>query len=98
MPIEKRRNYRNVFHAFYRIIKEEGLFTLWRGSSPTICRAMAMNMGMMATYDEVKEFLVKNNTFGETKIVRIKASLISGFVCSFLSLPFDNIKTKMQKM
>ena len=26
------------------------------------------------------------------------SSAISGFVCSFLSLPFDNIKTKLQKM
>lgn len=26
------------------------------------------------------------------------ASLISGFLSSFVSLPFDNAKTKMQKM
>lgn len=30
--------------------------------------------------------------------VRIIASLISGFLASFCSLPFDNAKTKLQKM
>lgn len=42
---EEKRNYKNVFDAFSRIIKEEGVTTLWRGCGPTIARAMATNFG-----------------------------------------------------
>lgn len=34
----------------------------------------------------------------ETLSIRLYASLISGFLSSFVSLPFDNAKTKIQKM
>ncbi len=29
--------------------------SLWRGCNPTIARAMSANLGMLATFDEVKE-------------------------------------------
>ena len=47
LPVDQRRNYKHVFDAFSRIIKEEGLITLWRGSAPTVLRGMAMNLGMV---------------------------------------------------
>ena len=31
--------------------------TLWRGASPTVVRAMVLNFGMLAPFDEVKERL-----------------------------------------
>ena len=55
LPKEKRRNYRHFGDAFKRIIKEEGVLTLWRGAGPTIVRAMFLNFGMLAPYDEIKE-------------------------------------------
>lgn len=96
LPLDERRNYRNVFHAFYRIIKEEGILTLWRGSFPTICRGVSMNVGMMASYDEFKERLtVLLDADKDCKKVRLLSSALSGVVCSLLSLPFDNMKTKL---
>jgi len=44
-----------VFDAIVRICKDEGVLTLWRGSTPTIVRGMAINAGMLTTYDEIKE-------------------------------------------
>ena len=98
LPEKSRRNYKNVFDAFGRIIKEEGLFTLWRGSGPTIARAMSMNLGMLTTYDEAKERLDKY--YGKKDLIKTKiySSLMAGVVCSLFSLPFDNAKTKLQKM
>merc|ERR1719184_483121 len=34
LPVEKRRNYSSVFNASARIYKEEGVTTLWRGTTP----------------------------------------------------------------
>ena len=44
LPPAERRNYKHVFDAFGRIVKEEGVTSLWNGSTPTIARAMALNM------------------------------------------------------
>ena len=30
LPIDQRRNYRNVFHALIRIVRDEGVLALWR--------------------------------------------------------------------
>ena len=36
-----------------RIVKEDGAIGLFRGAGPTVVRAMALNMGMLASNDEV---------------------------------------------
>ncbi len=60
LPEAERRNYKNVFDAFKRIVSEEGVTSLWSGAGPTIMRAMALNVAMLVTYDEVKERLTKS--------------------------------------
>ena len=47
LPPAERRNYKNVFQAFATVIKEEGVLTLWRGSSSNIARAMSLNLGLL---------------------------------------------------
>lgn len=98
LPEAKRRGYTSFADAFSKIVRNEGVMQLWRGSTPTVVRAMMLNLGMLGPFDEVKERL--NAYFGEkdTLRVRLMASAVSGFLCSFLSLPFDNAKTKMQRM
>lgn len=59
-------------------------------------RAMMLNLGMLAPYEECKQRLRKY--WGDTRKTYIISSFIAGFLASFLSLPFDNIKTKVQKM
>lgn len=55
LPVEERRNYKNFFDAFSRIKNEEGWVGLWRGATPTIIRAIVLNLAMLASYDEAKE-------------------------------------------
>ena len=64
LPAAERRNYKHFVDALFRIIKEEGVLTLWRGSSPTVARAVLMNLGMLSTFDEAKERI---NAFRGTK-------------------------------
>lgn len=53
LPVEQRRNYKHVGDAFVRILREEGFTGLFKGAAPTITRAMALNMGMLASNDQV---------------------------------------------
>ena len=57
-PAAERRGYRHVFDALLRISREEGVARLWRGFEPTVARAISMNVGMMASYDIVSDFLL----------------------------------------
>ena len=55
MPEDKRRNYKSFFDAAKRIPAEEGILGLWSGVSPTVVRAMAVNMGQLSVSEEAKE-------------------------------------------
>ena len=98
LPIEQRRNYTGFGNAFSRIVKDEGVPALWKGSGPTICRAMVINFAMLGPFDQVKEFLNKRTNTKDTLSTRLTAAAVAGFLSSFFSLPFDNAKTKIQKM
>lgn len=136
--IEQRRNYKNVFNAFARIAKEEGITTLWRGSVATMGRAVIVNISQLATYSQAK-FLIATKSYYEflnfliyyiyylffSKRIYIKyiiykwininrnsiyifytvnipesvelhffASMLSGFLTTFNSMPFDIAKTR----
>jgi len=96
LPVNERRNYKNVFDAITRTVREEGIFALWRGSTPTVLRAMAMNFSLLVPFEFVKKQLVPY--VDSNKQRSIYASLIAGGCASCLALPFDNVKTKLQKM
>ncbi|KAL4483029.1 hypothetical protein ABPG74_019055 [Tetrahymena malaccensis] len=98
LPPDQRRNYKHVGDALTRMVREEGILSLWRGSIPTICRAISMNMGMLTTYDQIKEMINDYTGTKDTMSTQVTASACAGVVCSTLSLPFDNAKTKLQGM
>lgn len=97
LPKDQRRNYKHVFDAFGRIIKEEGVTKLWRGSVPAISRAVTYNASQLVSFDEFKEIIT--DIRGEWDFTgRCIAVLMSGVVCATVALPSDNLKTKLQKM
>ncbi|KAJ3053195.1 putative mitochondrial 2-oxoglutarate/malate carrier protein [Rhizophlyctis rosea] len=95
LPVEKRANYKGVGDALGRIARTEGVGALWNGAGPTVVRAMALNLGMLATYSEAKHQL--EHHIGPSLTTTLGASAIAGFFASFLSLPFDFVKTRLQK-
>lgn len=81
-----------------RMVREEGLLSLWRGCTPTVVRAMMINFGMLASYDTIKESITHYLGDGDSVFARVSASVLSGVIASVVSLPPDNIKTKIMKM
>jgi len=69
LPAAQRRNYTNAFQALYRIGADEGVLALWKGAGPTVVRAMALNMGMLASYDQSVEFFRDSVGLGEAATV-----------------------------
>ena len=95
-PKDQRANYRSVVDALTRISKAEGITALWAGCLPTVARAMALNFGQLAFFAEAKTQL-KGRTKMNAKAQTLTASAIAGFFASFFSLPFDFVKTRLQK-
>lgn len=95
-PADQRNNYRSVIHALRDITKNEGIGALWAGAAPTVVRAMALNFGQLAFFSEAKQQL-KAKTKLSPRTQTLTASAVAGFFASFFSLPFDFVKTRLQK-
>ncbi|XP_043269516.1 mitochondrial 2-oxoglutarate/malate carrier protein-like [Venturia canescens] len=98
LPLAERRMYKNVFDALFRIIKEEGLFTLWRGAIPTMGRAMVVNAAQLASYSQAKQALLDTGYFEENIMLHFASSMISGLITTAASMPVDIAKTRIQNM
>lgn len=95
-PLAERKNYKSVIDALGSIAKSEGVGALWAGAAPTVVRAMALNFGQLAFFSEAKAQL-KTRTNWSPNAQTLAASGVAGFFASFFSLPFDFVKTRLQK-
>lgn len=95
-PVAERKNYKSVIDALTSIAKSEGVGALWAGAAPTVVRAMALNFGQLAFFSEAKAQL-KQRTQWSANAQTLTASAVAGFFASFFSLPFDFVKTRLQK-
>jgi len=103
MPPDQRRNYTGIVDCLSRITKQEGVAGgLYKGSSITVARAMALASTQLATYSTSKEYLLANHRdifVSESSISTMAvASLFASFVANSASMPFDVVKSMYQNM
>jgi solute carrier family 25 oxoglutarate transporter 11 len=98
LPPEQRRGYTNVFNALYRVCKEEGVLSMWRGVTPTVVRGAVLNAAQLGGYSSFKSAVLKSGYFNDNIYAHAAASMASGLLCSILSLPVDITKTRLQTM
>lgn len=92
---EQRQNYSSAFNALHRISRQEGILSLWRGSTPTIIRAMSTNFGQLAFFSESKHQIRKYSSLSIPQQTAL-AAFIAGFAGAVISIPFDFVKTRLQ--
>merc|ERR1712007_387067 len=95
LPAAERQGYSNVFTTMGKIVAADGAGGLLAGCGPTASRAMALNFGMLAFNASGKDLLKSAGVTGVPQT--LGASAIAGFFASAFSLPFDFVKTMMQK-
>jgi solute carrier family 25 oxoglutarate transporter 11 len=95
-PEAHRMHYRSALDCLSRITRNEGIRALWSGAYPTTIRAMATNFGQLTFFSESKSQLQCHTNFS-AQATTLTASAIAGFFAAFFSLPFDMIKTRLQK-
>eukprot|EP00929_Paragymnodinium_shiwhaense_P118813 TRINITY_DN90717_c0_g1_i1.p1 TRINITY_DN90717_c0_g1~~TRINITY_DN90717_c0_g1_i1.p1 ORF type:complete len:324 (+),score=65.66 TRINITY_DN90717_c0_g1_i1:142-1113(+) len=96
LPACQRQNYTSIGNTLVEISSKEGLAGLTLGAIPTMSRAMAMNFGMLAFNAKAKEVLEAHPVVAEEARVFVAAG-VAGFAASVCALPFDFVKTQVQK-
>lgn len=98
LPASERRNYKSVVDAIMRMSRQEGVTSLWRGSSLTVNRAMIVTASQLASYDQVKETILEKGLMKDGLGTHVMASFAAGFVAAVASNPVDVIKTRVMNM
>lgn len=98
LPPEQRRGYTSVGNALIRIVREEGVLTLWKGVGPTVGRAMVLNLAQLASYAQFKESFKRSLSLEEGILLHFCASMCSGLLSTVASMPVDIVKTRVQNM
>ena len=94
LPVEHRRGYRHVGDALSQIVKADGVVGCWKGCSPTVVRAMALNGAQLGGYSQAKEGILKLGLLQDGVACHFAASLFAGFIATVVSIPVDMVKTR----
>ncbi|CAG8704400.1 8183_t:CDS:2 [Cetraspora pellucida] len=89
--------YKNVFQAFYYIIKHEGILSINKGLGPAYTYQILMNGSRLGLYDPIRNSLT--STFGTSSTslpISIVSGGLSGIIGAFVGSPLYLVKTRMQ--
>ena len=95
LPSNQRRNYKNAIDGLYRMAKEEGWRSLFRGVGANSMRAVLMTASQLASYDSFKRLLLEKAGMEDGLTTHFSASCLAGFVATTVCSPVDVIKTRV---
>jgi len=98
----KRANpqYRGLIHGTVSIVKQEGIFGIYRGLFPVMMRQGANSAVRFTTYATLKQFVQGTARPGQQLPSAITFGIggIAGLVTVYTTMPLDVIKTRMQSL
>ncbi|KAG6411941.1 hypothetical protein SASPL_124595 [Salvia splendens] len=89
LPVGVARRYSGALQAYYSIVKQEGVGALWTGLGPNIARNAVVNAAELASYDQLKETILKIPGFTDNVLTHILAGLGAGFFAVCIGSPID---------
>ncbi|XP_011311047.1 mitochondrial thiamine pyrophosphate carrier [Fopius arisanus] len=88
--------YRSILQATRTIIKEEGIFSLWKGHAPAQLLSIAYGTAQFYTYNKIME--VSRNFVAPDhwqNSVHFVAGATAGCIGTIVSFPFDTVRTRL---
>jgi solute carrier family 25 citrate transporter 1 len=82
-----------------KMLRTEGIFSFWRGLAPVVCKQGTNSAVRFSTFSAFGDLLRKSDTIranASPSVVTFAAGAGSGVVTVYASMPFDNIKTRVQ--
>ncbi|KAI7903473.1 mitochondrial carrier domain-containing protein [Cokeromyces recurvatus] len=95
LPVNQRRNYKNVVDGLIRICREEGPKVLLRGVGSSTNRAILITVSQMSSYDMFKQKLIDKLNFKDGLVSHFISSLLAGLVATTVCSPLDVVKTRI---
>ncbi|XWS28745.1 hypothetical protein CRYUN_Cryun25bG0097400 [Craigia yunnanensis] len=90
-PVGVARRYYGTLDAYYTI---EGLGALWTGLGPNIARNAIVNAAELASYDQVKQTILKIPGFSDNVLTHLLAGLGAGLFAVCIGSPIDVVKSR----
>ncbi|XP_057516047.1 mitochondrial uncoupling protein 1 [Amaranthus tricolor] len=89
------RRYTGALNAYSTIVKQEGFRALWTGVGPNVARNAIINAAELASYDQVKQTLLRIPGFKDNVVTHLFAGLGAGFFAVCIGSPVDVVKSRM---
>eukprot|EP00245_Coleochaete_scutata_P017764 TRINITY_DN887_c0_g1_i1.p1 TRINITY_DN887_c0_g1~~TRINITY_DN887_c0_g1_i1.p1 ORF type:complete len:337 (-),score=53.47 TRINITY_DN887_c0_g1_i1:609-1547(-) len=89
------RRYSGALNAYSTIVKQEGVAALWTGLGPNVARNAIINAAELASYDQVKQSLLKIPGFTDNVVTHILSGLGAGFIAVCVGSPVDVVKSRI---
>lgn len=81
------------------MIRQEGVLSFWRGLAPVVCKQGTNSAVRFSTFGALRDLLKKSDTVranASPSVLTFAAGAGSGVITVYASMPFDNIKTRVQ--
>lgn len=88
--------YKNTLDALVKIIRTEGVFTLYNGLEATYWRNASWNAGYFGSIHFIRTSLPEAQTDFGNGLRNFFAGAISGTIATILNTPFDVVKSRIQ--
>ncbi|KAJ5691224.1 hypothetical protein N7488_011959 [Penicillium malachiteum] len=96
LPMQDRRNYKNIFDAWIQMKRQEGWRSFVKGLWPNCFRSGTMTASQLASYDVFKRLLQRiSKTDEEKPLIHLSASVLASLVATSVSSPMDVIRTQL---
>ncbi|KAJ8476691.1 hypothetical protein OPV22_020418 [Ensete ventricosum] len=89
------RRYLGALDAYFKIIRQEGIWSLWTGLGPNIARNAIINAAELASYDQIKQTILEIPGFTDDIFTHVLAGLGAGFFAVCIGSPVDVVKSRM---
>lgn len=89
------RRYSGSLNAYSTIARQEGVRALWTGVTPNIARNAIINAAELASYDQIKQTILKIPGFTDNVVTHLFAGLGAGFFAVCIGSPVDVVKSRM---
>ncbi|KAK6943561.1 Mitochondrial substrate/solute carrier [Dillenia turbinata] len=95
LPANVPRRYSGALNAYSTIVRQEGVAALWTGLGPNVARNAIINAAELASYDQVKQTILKIPGFTDNIVTHLFAGLGAGFFAVCIGSPVDVVKSRM---
>ncbi|KAI8974483.1 mitochondrial carrier domain-containing protein [Pilobolus umbonatus] len=90
-------DFKNVWQGVREMVMQDGIRSLYRGLSPTLCRDVPFSAIYWMGYEEIKHSLEMNRAFNLSDLqISFVSGALSGMMAAAITTPFDVVKTRRQ--